>query len=273
MVRACGICAGRDYQHWWSLRGYDIGRCRSCGLVQVMQEMTEESLAALYGQGYYEGENDQVYQNYLATKEQKTREFGEKLDAVCRAHQVTTPGALLEIGCAFGLGLDAARTRGWTVKGIEASTYAAKWGRERLGLDITNAPLSSIPTASQDMVVMWDVIEHLIEPGATLREVRRILRPGGTLALSTGDIGSIGAKLYGKRWFLIAPPHHMFYFDRATIARALVDAGFAVTRIDGEGHPLDNANRPPFMTALARREKYIAWRFPKSAPIMTVIAR
>src|SRR5688572_16536253 len=208
-LRRCGLCAGADFRRWWRHDGYDIGRCAACGLVQVMNEVTDEELTALYSRGYYEGENDRVYRNYLANPDVKGREFGARLD------QLTTefglrPGALLEIGCAFGLFLDQARRRGWSVRGTERSTHAAEWARANLGLDVDSAvdALEHIPSESQDLVVMWDVIEHVKEPLQVVSAVHRVLRSGGRFALATGDVGSIGARFYGRHWFLVAPPYH-----------------------------------------------------------------
>jgi SAM-dependent methyltransferase len=211
-LRACGLCGATDFRKWWSVNGFDIGACGPCGLVQVLQDVPDEELTALYARGYYEGESDKAYRDYLSDPETKGKHFGEQLDALTREYSLR-PGALLEIGCAFGLFLDQARRRGWQVRGTERSQFSGEWARTHLHLDVDTSPdaLTKVPSGSQDVVVLWDVVEHLRYPLDTVREARRVLRPGGLLALTTGDVKSLGARIYGRRWFLVAPPHHLFY--------------------------------------------------------------
>ena len=256
-TRTCGLCGGTEYRRWWTVGDYDIGACSRCALVQVMQDVSDAEIDALYSRGYYEGENDLTYRNYLTDPDTKGRHFGEQLDALVRDFQLR-PGTLLEVGCAFGLFLDQARKRGWQVRGTERSTFSGEWARRELGLDVDTTPdaLAKIPAASQDLVVMWDVIEHLRHPLDVVRETRRVLRPGGVLALTTGDVRSLGARLYGKRWFLVAPPHHLFYFDHASMTKLLERAGFSVRRLtNGGGHPLECAGRGPSILELDRQAR------------------
>ena len=67
---------------------------------------------------------------------------------------------------------------------------------------------------------MWDVIEHLPDPRRTVEAAWERLRPGGLLALSTGDVGSMAARLHGRDWSLMTPPWHQFYFSRKTMRAA-----------------------------------------------------
>jgi 2-polyprenyl-3-methyl-5-hydroxy-6-metoxy-1,4-benzoquinol methylase len=274
-IRACGCCGGRTFRRWWTLDGYDIGACEACDLVQVLQDVPAETLTALYSRGYYEGATPRVYQDYLADPETKGRHFGERLDSLCQDFSLK-PGNLLEVGAAFGLFLDQARRRNWSVRGTESSAHAANWGNTQLGLHIDSSPqaLAHVESESQDLVVMWDVIEHLKEPLNFVREAHRVLRPGGHLALTTGDIGSSGARFYGRHWFLIAPPYHLFYFTQRSITRLLTDVGLTVQRIRNEGgHPLENAGHgPALLNWIARNDRYVGWRIG-DGPVMEVVAR
>jgi SAM-dependent methyltransferase len=78
---------------------------------------------------------------------------------------------------------------------------------------------------------MWEVIEHLRTPRDTLREIGRVLRPNGTLILSTPDAGSLVARLAGTRWLgWKKVPEHLSFFDRAALTRLLDSEGFRVER-------------------------------------------
>ncbi len=142
-------------------------------------------------------------------------------------------GRLLDVGCGMGGFLEVAREKGYDVSGVEVSEYAAGHVQNELGIDVANCglPEARLPSESYDLVTMWDVIEHLDDPRPTLQEIHRILRPGGLLALSTGNAGSLWARITGRFWQLLTPPQHLFFYDDKSLVKALELKGFAVKEI------------------------------------------
>lgn len=104
--------------------------------------------------------------------------------------------------------------------------------RERLGLNVRVGAFAEVELepSSFDAVTMWDYIEHSVDPAGDLRRAATLLVPGGLLACSTGDVASVAARLTGSRWHLLTPRHHNFFFTRASLERAVRDAGFEVLR-------------------------------------------
>jgi hypothetical protein len=82
---------------------------------------------------------------------------------------------------------------------------------------------------------MWDTIEHLVRPDAYVAHIAKLIAPDGFLFISTGDIDSLVARRQGRRWRLIHPPTHLFYFSRSTVTRLLERHGFAVRAIQAMG--------------------------------------
>jgi SAM-dependent methyltransferase len=104
-----------------------------------------------------------------------------------------------------------------------------EWGRERLGISAQTALFAEADLPAQlDAVTMWDYIEHSTNPRGDLAAAARNLRPGGVLALSTGDAGAPTARLAGRRWHLLTPEHHNFFFEKPTLRRLLEGTGFQV---------------------------------------------
>ncbi len=138
-------------------------------------------------------------------------------------------GRLLEIGCAVGFLLRAARDRGFETVGVEMSEWASGIARDQFDLDVRCGTLeqAALEADSFDVVVLADVIEHLTDPASTVREIRRVLKPGGRLVLLTPDAGSLLAKLLGTRWWGLLDDHY-FYFSRSTLRRFLENEGFEV---------------------------------------------
>src|SRR4051794_18684509 len=246
--RRCDLCDGQGSDLLYVVNAYRIVRCQSCGLVFVGTCSSAEDLTALYDEPYWEDAADVGYDGYAAAEERKRRHFRTLLDGV---EALVRPGAMLEVGSAYGYFLDEARRRGWTVRGIEPSAHAADYARRKLGLDVTAEPLSGRPIEAEslDAVVLWDVIEHLPDPRETLEAAHAWLRQGGILALSTGDIESLSSRIHGADWSLMTPPWHQFYFSRRTMRRLLAGTGFAVERMTGDGcvaaDPASAAPRAP----------------------------
>jgi SAM-dependent methyltransferase len=139
-------------------------------------------------------------------------------------------GRLLEVGCSTGEFLLAA-SRQFEVAGVEADRAAATCARAR-GVDCRNGGLATadFPPAGFDVAVLYHVIEHFHDPRAELRELRRLLKPGGHLVVETPDVANPWFHLLGARWRQIIPDH-LFFFSPATIRRLLTEEGFEVTEL------------------------------------------
>jgi SAM-dependent methyltransferase len=137
------------------------------------------------------------------------------------------PGRLLDVGCGAGALLDVARDLGWICEGQEISPIGAAEAISR-GHRIQVAELveCKYPPNSFDAVTMIEVVEHIRDPRRTIEAALTLLRPGGWLFITTGDIGSVGARIQGCRWNYIRPPGHVSYFGRRSLGLALAASGF-----------------------------------------------
>jgi SAM-dependent methyltransferase len=149
-------------------------------------------------------------------------------------------GRLLEIGSSFGFLLDAFRADGWNVVGIEPDRNAARHAKQNLGVETINCTLevAGIPSESIDVVVMLHVIEHVPDPLATLREIRRVLKPGGHLVIETPRYDTLMFAILGRRERSLSCDGHIFFFTTASLRAAYEKAGFALTRFDCVGRSL-----------------------------------
>ena len=214
-----------------NIDGYDVARCRDCGLAFVNPQPTAEELAEWYsGQRYFfigAGESAlEEYQRsdtYAATYVQR----------VMAIERYAAPGRLLDVGCAGGIFLDCARRRGWTVTGLELADWEIEVARQRLGLDVRKGTLASanLEADSFDVVTYWDVLEHTRDPASELEGAYRVLRPGGLLVIAVPNIDSLVARLNGRSWTMINPPEHLFYFSPQTLRRLVSANGFGLVDV------------------------------------------
>jgi 2-polyprenyl-3-methyl-5-hydroxy-6-metoxy-1,4-benzoquinol methylase len=136
-------------------------------------------------------------------------------------------GALLEIGAAAGGRLRMLRALGWSrLTGIEMVASAAEVAR-RSGFVVHSGPVESVidslPDAAVDVVVASFVLEHLYDPFAIVRQVARILRPGGEFLFSTITRDSLDAAVWGRYWSGFDFPRHMVYFNTGDLRRMAQD--------------------------------------------------
>jgi len=228
---ACGADAERE-----KLRkaGIPILECGRCGLAfwRPPEDFRPEST---YDASYFRDPGARHgYDDYGDHEAPLRQNFARRLGHLPRPRE----GArLLDVGAAFGFAVAEARAAGWSAIGVEVSPAAARsasqWAEG--GIAVASALALPFPSASFDAVTLWDVIEHLPDPNTALAEVARLLRPGGTLALTTGDVGSLAARISGSRWHLYTLPEHLFFFTRQSLELLLARHGLRVRSIRAEG--------------------------------------
>jgi SAM-dependent methyltransferase len=149
-------------------------------------------------------------------------------------------GKIIEIGSSCGFQLDAFRSEGWEILGIDPDRNAARHAVEKLKVPTINTILESaeVPDCSADAVVMLHVIEHLPAPVGTHREIFRVLKPGGHLVLETPRYDTLMFKLLGRRERSLSCDGHIFFFTDETLRRACTLAGFEPVRLDHVGRTM-----------------------------------
>jgi SAM-dependent methyltransferase len=200
----------------------EIVRCRSCGMVFADPQPDAESLTLAYREV-----QDPLYLQGTSGREATFATTLMRLEALRQP-----PGELLDVGCYTGVFLRVAATHGWSVTGLELSRWAAAQARATGVGPVHETELADAPLAptSLDVITMWDVIEHVRAPRLLLDAARRLLRPGGLLALSTHTLDSPIARLLGRRYpFLMGM--HLCHFTRPTLRRLLTDRGFELALV------------------------------------------
>ena len=233
---ACGGARLRPLALRYEFRGtFPAAECAACGMRFLAVQPAGESLASLYSAEYFRsdfrcGRSEVAFDDGAA--------FGAESEGLLDAFaRFAPPGRLLEVGCAGGWLLDRARRRGWSVRGVEPSAEAAAHARA-LGLDVHAGTLESaaLPDAAFDFALLGDVLEHVPDCGATMRELARVLAPGGVLyvrgpvttnSLARGFALALFGAL-GRPIVLREPPYHLWEFTPRSLAGLFRATGFDV---------------------------------------------
>lgn len=141
---------------------------------------------------------------------------------------------ILDFGCGTGHLLKRLSRTNRAI-GFDQSSAAVALAR-------VNAPkaevvdnLDLISPASLDAIVSLHVLEHIHEPTETLRGLKMLLRPGGTIFVVVPEFGGRGHRMKAEQWFGFRDPTHVSLSDAATWNRRFIDAGFEVDLLGSDG--------------------------------------
>lgn len=247
-----------------------VVQCGTCGLRFLSPRPSQTQRKWLYEKEYdpnLPGEHGETrFQSVQDDQDQGRTRFARYLDGL-QSERATASGSaprLLDIGAGTGQLMELAQDRGWDVYAVEPSDDACLYLRERFGpRSVAGHDLADLEDRVDryDAIVMAHVIEHLPDPLAALRTVRRLLAPGGRLLVATPNELSLYEQLWQvrQRWrgggatnryvnitwrdgrwrrepalreerglaeFQILTTEHLFFFTRATLGRMLNQAGF-----------------------------------------------
>lgn len=143
-------------------------------------------------------------------------------------------GKLFDVGCALGFMMEAAEKRGWSAFGIEISKTACRLAKKYTQGTVLNQRIdmgTEFPNGFFDAVTAYDVIEHVSNPRATIKEIKRVLRKDGLLYIHTLNYDGIGRRLGGINWNLLTPPGHTVYWTPKSLKRILGEEGFKIVNL------------------------------------------
>jgi glycosyltransferase involved in cell wall biosynthesis/SAM-dependent methyltransferase len=224
-VKTCHVCEGTRIYYLFSAGDYRVVRCDDCGLVFLNPQPADEELARIYNEDYFLGSESE--EGRRAAGEIKQATASGYLTEIAR-YQGSAKGRLLEVGCGDGDFLELAEAGGWDVTGIEYSPAASERALHRLKrgrVHCGELAQAALPADQFDLCVVSDVLEHVRSPLGFLREIHRVLKPGGTLFVATPSTDSWSARLLRQKWMEFKT-EHLTYFDRQTLQTALFKSGF-----------------------------------------------
>lgn len=231
-VPYCPLCEQNQFDPFKKIATWSLVRCRTCGFILLSPRPSSAELLALYNSPTYFAERGQK-QPDVATAVQRAQALRPLMQQF--SQRVGRNGRLLEIGCGYGFLLAAAQQNGWQVTGLEPSAHAAAFARQTFGLEIIEDSaenLGQLALEPFDAILMFNVIEHLPEPLAVLRMVKKQLTPGGILWAVVPNVSSLDRHWHGDSWSAWDVPYHLWHFSPTSMTRLLQKAGFQQVETD-----------------------------------------
>jgi SAM-dependent methyltransferase len=200
---------------------WELSRCSNCTHIFANPAPAPSLIQSLYGQV-----EDPEYE-----EEEKGR--GKNFKRILSRMETleSQKGKLLDVGAATGILVRLAKERGWKAEGIEPSAWAVRRARDTYGIELIEGSFetASLETGAYSAVTMVDYIEHTSHPAESMNKAYRILKSGGILCLVTPDIGSLTARLAGRKWWHFRPGH-LGYFTAKSLDFLLQRSGFSAQK-------------------------------------------
>ncbi len=262
----CPICKGRDFKTLLVGKDYLHGKpgefpvvqCNTCSLAYIHPQPSLKEISGFYPDNYYaytpevpsalsgwkkvesrirnrkKAEVATTYYNY-------PRKFSKNLFYKILSlisHKLDDlpyyipDGTLLDIGCGKGTYLQEMKKMGWNTIGVEFSESGTLAARKS-GLTVIRGSLedAQFDDASIDFARMADVLEHLPNPTRSMKELHRILKPGGLVRIGVPNLKSATFSLFGKYWFPLEIPRHLFFYSPASLRLLSEKSGFEVVSL------------------------------------------
>ncbi len=238
----CPLCGNKEAGLFYEDRTNQrkIRRCLNCKIIYVWPQPTFTEVKTWYGKRYFEHSLEQgrkILDLWKKSIDNGTHNFhptGKQFSLIFQwleslglkeFEESLKTKRMLDIGCATGGLLAEFISRGWEATGVELSESAVKFDR-RMGFDVIQGTVEDgkFPDGHFDLVTMTHVIEHLPNPTATLKEISRILKPGGFLFIRTPNAESLPRLITGKKWF--EDHDHLFFFGNRSLNSLLNKCNF-----------------------------------------------
>lgn len=204
-------------------RPFALRRCAACGYGRLDPMPTDEEIAASYPPGYY------VPNGPLATGAYRPVTVANARRLVRDVAMRASGNRLLEVGMGAGHMLLLFHEAGFRVTGIDTNPDAGAAIPKDAGLDVRVARLqdAGLPDDEFDVVFMKQVLEHIPDAASVVREILRVLKPGGVAYFEVPNTGGWEARAFGPHWWNLEVPRHIHHFTMPAMRAFLTDVGFS----------------------------------------------
>lgn len=231
---------GEDFEYRTSPDSFLTVHCDRCGVVYLDPRPMRSELATIYPDRYHAFDFDEDRFGFVYRVRRRLE--GRRLLAA--AGDLPRDAAILDVGCGDGFHLDVLRDHaspGWRLEGVDLDGRAADAAEAR-GLVVHRGSIEELELEPDhyDLALLIQTIEHVGDPAAVLRAIRRVLRPGGRLLVVTDNTGSLDFAIAKRRhWGGYHFPRHWYLFDRPSLHLLAAKTGYTVDELDTMVSPVN----------------------------------
>jgi 2-polyprenyl-3-methyl-5-hydroxy-6-metoxy-1,4-benzoquinol methylase len=244
-MKSCVHCHSTNFHPVFTSYGFDrptehfdVVECGACKLVTLSPLPGDDELKRYYSEDYYGGGASGKFSGLLETAVQWANHAraAELVAEWTREGKGRADGAgrrVLDIGCGRGYFLRSMADDGFECYGTELSTFPAGeiGGGGKIRFMQGTFEDLSFEESFLDLISIWHVLEHVRDPATTLRKISRTLKPGGMLALAVPNYSSLQRMIFGRHWFHLDLPRHLYHFRRDLMLNWLGENGLMPVKV------------------------------------------
>ena len=237
--QACVACGRAESQLEFTKAGFEYVTCRDCGTLFLNPRPTKASFDAFYQDSESARYWAEVFFPAVAEvrREKLFRPRVDRLGTLLQ-QEVSEIRHVVDVGAGFGIFLEEWGRR-WPdtrLVAVEPSSSLAGVCRAR-GLEVFEAVVEDVVghDGSADLVTCFEVLEHVHNPLEFVRALFRLLRPGGTLVISTLTIDGFDLQVLWDKSVQIHPPHHINFVSKDGLEQLFTRAGLVDIEISTPG--------------------------------------
>ncbi|MDE3056654.1 MAG: class I SAM-dependent methyltransferase [Bacteroidota bacterium] len=225
--RKCPNCRGASLRLRFTEQELRIVRCNTCALTFLENPP----------------ENESLYEDYYTTVPRSGKEYSalsphpflSEIHAINDQRlqilkKISGSGTLLDVGCGLGFFLKSATEQNYHGYGIDISAAALLFAQKEFGLACGRKSIDEILAERRtfDIITLWHVLEHFLNPAAELKKIRSLLNDDGVCIIEVPNLHSIEFMLSRKKWKGGNHPlYHRTFFTAPTLEDTLLQSGFA----------------------------------------------
>jgi len=209
-------------------------RCPKCSLVYPSPRPKEEYIHEQYKTGRFSNFFQDIY--LPSANYRMETIFLERVQEIIKPR--VKNGKILDIGCSSGHFLKVAENHGYDVFGVEPNSDMVEFATKELGLEnIKNGTLDddTYPSNYFDVITLWDVLEHVVDPSHLLKSVKKALKPGGWVFAYTENFDSFNVFISMADSEMIAADVHIRHYTPETFRIEFEKADFNVREVMTHG--------------------------------------
>ena len=228
----CGSNQGKALLTW--NKDYQLVSCETCSAVtaNISVDSSDEHISDIYDKSQYEA----TKKNILSTYQYRKEMFGQGRYEYCikRLNLDESKINVLDVGCGVGYFLSVLGEKGIESIGLEVDPYQAEFCKKQ-GLNVTNKNIKQLNNEQFDLIVMFDVLEHLTDPIETFKELNSKLKSNGRIIVYTPYIFSFAFELMQEEQNLLHPFQHVCFYNKDSLNFLSKTTGFKIEKIDNYG--------------------------------------
>jgi len=226
-MRICPNCHSKEHKVRLKEEDFIIVMCSNCSLIFLLNVPDEKEIYEDYYKIEFTGQDYAADSKYAFLAEI----FEINKQRIQKLKQLPAPGKkILDIGCGSGLFLKKAKDAGYKTFGIDISATALRFATEEFGLNANNkSPENLIKEERKfDIITLWHVLEHFLNPVDELIKIQKLLAPDGFLFIEVPNFNSAEFRLSGHKWKGgNHPKYHRTFFTNKTLEDTLKRGGLS----------------------------------------------